>query len=125
MPYITEGDKQRLNDGPEFARTAGELTYLVTYHILSLPAYDECLDTFVQQEIDAYIEYHHNHDGVNYAVLASVIGSLECARREYQRRRPDDHMVANYVLKRAMDSFYKNVIAPYEDIKIEQNGDVF
>jgi len=125
MPYITEADKQRLTEEPEFARTAGELTYLVTYHILGLPVYDPYLDTAVDQEVEAYVEYHKNNGGVNYAVLSSVIGALECARREFKRRRPDDHMLAYYVLTRAEDRFYDNVIAPYEDTKIEQNGDVF
>ena len=41
--------------------------------------------------------------GDNYNAHNDVIGAMECAKQEYYRR----------------------VVAPYEDIKIEQNGDVF
>lgn len=42
-------------------------------------------------------------DPPNYTVYNSVIGAMEAAKEEYYRR----------------------VVAPYEDIKIKENGDVF
>lgn len=42
-------------------------------------------------------------DTKNYAKLNEVIGVLECAKLE----------------------FYRRIVAPYEDKKIEQNGDVY
>lgn len=47
-------------------------------------------------------EYVHNH-GLSYATLNEIVGVLECAKQEFLRR----------------------VVAPYEDTKIEKNGDVY
>jgi hypothetical protein len=38
----------------------------------------------------------------NYAVLNSIIGVLECAKQE----------------------FYRRIVSPYEDKKIQENGDI-
>jgi cystathionine beta-lyase family protein involved in aluminum resistance len=49
--------------------------------------------------VDEYIQLH----GKRYDTLNEVIGVLECAKLE----------------------LYRRVVAPYEDTKIEQNGDVY
>lgn len=41
-------------------------------------------------------------NGTNYANLNEMIGALECCKQEY----------------------YRVIVAPYENIKIEENGDV-
>ena len=41
--------------------------------------------------------------GGNYAAFNEAVGAIECAKQE----------------------FYRRVIAPYEDVKIKENGDVF
>ena len=41
--------------------------------------------------------------GVSYATFNSIIGALECAKLE----------------------FYRRAIAPYEEMKIKENGDVY
>lgn len=46
-----------------------------------------------------YITQH----GKNYSVINEVIGALECAKTE----------------------LYRRVAAPYEDLKIQENGDVY
>ena len=43
------------------------------------------------------------HAGKNYSAINEVIGVLECAKME----------------------FYRRIAAPYEDKKIEENGDVY
>ncbi len=43
-----------------------------------------------------------SHKGGGYAALNATIGALECCKLEMYRRR----------------------VAPYEDIKVEENGDV-
>ncbi len=48
---------------------------------------------------DSYL----TQNGLNYSRINEVIGALECAKLE----------------------LYRRVAAPYEDIKIEQNGDVY
>lgn len=49
--------------------------------------------------INAYVEKH----GVNYAALNEVVGALEAAKLE----------------------FYRRIVVPYEDAKIEENGDMY
>ena len=46
---------------------------------------------------------HHEDRGLRYEHINTIIGALECAKLEYYRR----------------------IAAPYEDIKIEENGDVY
>lgn len=53
--------------------------------------------------ISTLVNWYINEKGKNYSTLNEVIGVLECAKLE----------------------LYRRVIAPYEDIKIEDNGDVY
>jgi hypothetical protein len=46
---------------------------------------------------------HLLHDKLNYARVNEIIGALECAKLE----------------------LYRRVAAPYEDTKVDQNGDVY
>jgi hypothetical protein len=56
------------------------------------------LNYLITNLIHAHIEFH----GTSYLVFNEVMGVLECAKMELYRRH----------------------VAPYEDTKIEQNGDV-
>ena len=53
--------------------------------------------------ISTLINWYINENGKNYATLNEVIGVLECAKLE----------------------LYRRVAAPYEDSKIQMNGDVY
>ena len=88
MPYILKADREKLRAatdavtsvvGPE--TTAGDLNYMIS---LMAKAY-----------IDA--------KGLRYEHLNAVVGALDSAKAEFQRR----------------------VVAPYEDQKISENGDVY
>lgn len=50
----------------------------------------------------AIVEYMDTH-GTSYLTLNAIIGALECAKLE----------------------LYRRIVAPYEEQKIEQNGDVY
>ena len=78
MPYIKAKDKPRASYSPE---TAGELNYQFT----------NLMQDYVRR------------NGLTYQTLNDVVGALEGAKAEFQRR----------------------VVAPYEDIKIATNGDVY
>lgn len=54
-------------------------------------------------QISILIDQYLHRKGKNYENLNAVIGVLSCAKMEYYRR----------------------IAAPYEDEKIQQNGDVF
>ena len=80
MPYITADAKRELEAG-RLANNPGELTYRFT------------------QTIIAYIEER----GLSYAALAEVLGALEGAKLDLERR----------------------IITPYEEKKQRENGEVW
>jgi hypothetical protein len=53
--------------------------------------------------ISTLVNWYISEKGKNYSTLNEVVGVLECAKLE----------------------LYRRIIAPYEDVKIEQNGDVY
>lgn len=57
------------------------------------------INYYISSLINNYIE----NKGKSYAVLNEVIGALECAKLE----------------------LYRRIAAPYEDTKIQTNGDVY
>lgn len=57
------------------------------------------LNYFISTLINSYI----NDKGKSYSTINEVIGVLECAKLE----------------------LYRRIAAPYEDIKIQENGDVY
>lgn len=80
MPYIKRQDRERLGEDAH-PQTAGELNYAFTVFIN---------------------EYLRDH-GLSYQSCNDIIGALEGAKSEFQRR----------------------VLNPYEDMKLRENGDVF
>lgn len=79
MPYISQAQRKHLNSGGS-PDNAGALNYLVT-----------CL-------IHRYLD----DNGASYRQMNDIIGALESAKREFQRR----------------------VMDPYEETKLVLNGDV-
>lgn len=84
MPYIEQKDRE-IFEGPiqeinNVVKNSGELNYIIT------------------RIIHGYVNFH----SLKYEYLNDVIGALESAKAEFQRR----------------------VMNPYEDLKIKQNGDV-
>ena len=88
MPYITKKDRIKfetslskiLQSYIQEPFTTGELNYLIT------------------KIIHMYIE----EKGLKYEYINDVIGVLECAKTEFERR----------------------VVGPYEEKKIKENGDI-
>jgi hypothetical protein len=78
MPYIKHKERARASRSPE---TAGELNFQIT------------------RDIQDYVQ----RNGLTYQTLNDVVGALEGAKAEFQRR----------------------VVAPYEDTKIATNGEVY
>lgn len=53
--------------------------------------------------ITKLVDHYINSHGKNYANINAAIGALECAKLE----------------------LYRRIVAPYEDSKIQQNGDAY
>lgn len=79
MPYIEQSRRKDLLHAE--IKTAGELNYMLTMT--------------VKRYLDS--------KGLSYPTINDIVGALESAKAEFQRR----------------------VVAPYEDAKIKDNGDVF
>lgn len=80
MPYVTQDRRDRLMSGFP-GENAGELNFKIT----------------------VLINNYCRHKGLKYQTMNDVVGALDSAKAEFQRR----------------------VVAPYEDLKIQQNGDVY
>jgi hypothetical protein len=127
MPYLTDQRKHDIDTNPKQPLvTAGDLTYKLTMIAL------ECDDSnqFSDMVLDAIARYMPQQPRYeNYAV---VLGCLDSTRREIRRRENSLTVYLKnrinhswYMLTLFSESYYKNVVAPYEDEKIAQNGDVF
>ena len=81
MPYITQEDRNNLPDKANAQQNGGELNYSIS------------------KLITGYIV----KNGLNYQNISDVLGALQGAQAEFQRR----------------------VVNPYEDIKLRENGDLF
>lgn len=122
MPYVDQVTREGLDAGSP-PTNVGELTYLIYAALLrGHPESKGALAGHIQADVDAFIRAN----GKRYATLNGVVGSLECARREYIRRRLRNvsHAPPLMALEDYLTEFYGAVVAPYEDDKIEENGDV-
>lgn len=122
MPYIKPDRREYLAENAGHPGNEGELNFCLTWHLLHSRIED--LPMAVQTEIDEYIK---DRDP-SYAFYNSIMGALDCCRREYIRRRGvstrEDRQRVD-TLHEASDVFYIGYVAPYEDIKIQENGDCY
>ncbi len=129
MPYIKSTDRLRLARGGK-ATSAGELNYLLTKRVtefLGQSEYD--LGTLEGDFKNLIYEYCENV-GFKYQTANDVVGALVCAKMELTRRaksifsKMEIDLIGNS-LDLILQDFYKDVISPYEDMKIKENGDVY
>lgn len=138
MPYINKKLRKKAALEPE---TAGELNYAITIRLIEfLEAVDEVeiakyLEMLEKQVFWLCTSYLDRH-GMSYTHANEVIGVLECARREMERRCTADRIEdpfnhpnwavdqAGFALMYVTDDIYE-ILAEYEDEKIAENGDVY
>lgn len=85
MPYIKEAIKETI-DLP-YVRDDGQLTYVI----------DKMAEELLSQKCD------YDWDNLSYAMVAQVVGDIECAKLEFARR----------------------ILFLLEDRKLVENGDCF
>jgi hypothetical protein len=136
MPYLTDDRKEFLANPRNKLSTAGDLTYCLTEETLRhidtpVGAADGVKETADWSDNMLSIIGRYLRPAPRYADFALVLGCLDSTRRELLRRRHEttrsdvDVLLAAGLLEKLSRSYYANVIAPYEDTKIEQNGDVY
>ena len=67
--------------------------------LITLPSNEGEMNYVITDLLDDYLSAY----GLNYANVNALVGVLECAKLE----------------------LYRRIAAPYEDIKIQENGDVY
>lgn len=139
MPYIAEDRRRVLTAGGQ-AENVGELTYLLTRAVLDY----ELFEHQFRVEIDEYL-YVDREGEPRFKDYAEVLGALAATLLEYERRQLQtsfvkdgdgarDHTPADLDLgqtsillriNRFLYEWYAEVVAPYEDLKRAEHGDVY
>ena len=95
MPYITQKDRDKIIDKCDQFGDGEIYTSIQIDHIDTAGE----LNYAITEMMINYL----NRKGISYTNMNEVIGVLECAKLE----------------------LYRRMTAPYEDTKIEENGDVY
>lgn len=120
MPYIKQERRDEL-ETEAIPHTPGELNYLITLTLL-----DRDLTFFdVQASIVRRCKDYLDAVGtINYQTLNDCVGAVMCAGIEFYRRTKRDKQFVARIASEVISELYNNVAAPYEDKKIEENGDI-
>lgn len=127
MPYLTQARKDQLA-GEALPETPGDLNYLLTLSVIQ--AIKENVPSRARLTASRLACSFLDNHGLDYTNCNAIVGAVECCRRELKRRTPthlttDVHRAVDGQLRSWLDNFYAKTVAPYEDKKIEQNGDVY
>jgi len=117
MPYILQEDRFDLDSKEREPENAGELNYRMTQAFIKEPAQD--VPDILRKLANQYLENH----GLRYQHVNDLIGAMTCALLEYQRRTQKDDL--DVLVKYTILELYQEIAVPYEDKKIEENGDVY
>ncbi len=125
MPYINRVDYARAARIPV---TPGELNYAITLkaiaHIEGLP--NVSLLGF-RGQVMALCHAYITRRGLSYTTGNEVLGVIACTALELIRRCGETEVVMQLsdMLGDVGHHLYDDVLAPYEDKKIIENGDVY
>ena len=120
MPYISKSDdrREKLRNG-EPALSAGELNYQIFYYV-------KHADSFLESDISVIKGFVEQFLGAkpNYQRWNDMTGALIRCSKEIERRIEgiNSHYYPGELIEIMKD--YDEQIAIYEDLKINENGDV-
>ena len=116
MPYI-EQDARVLIDNGLLPINVGELNYAITSGILN--------NNFdVEGWLAAINTYLNRLPKIDYAALNGVMGVFHCIAHEMERRKPELAVKTVNFMAKLSDLFYSRFVAPYEGMKMRENGDL-
>ena len=122
MPYIKAMDYGRATRTPS---TPGELNYAITCKAI---VYLEggSIAAFASQALDLCKSYITRH-GLSYTIGNEVLGVIACSGLEVIRRcgTTEAAFEVTETLADIGGHIYDTILAPYEDGKIKENGDVY
>jgi hypothetical protein len=117
MPYVKQEDRKHLTKECVIAGSAGELNFCITYSIVQ--------GTFDAEKWFDKLKQYAEIKGISYQTYNEIMGVLTCAYRELRRRDFNLFCEHGYDLGALGQQFYDEVLIPYEDKKIKENGDVY
>lgn len=123
MPYIKEFERDEPID------TTGRLTYHVCMSIIQAEKdddikYDNVLRSILDGVLTQYLwDAHQEYRITAYRQINDWMGSLYCSLHELTRRRLINTYSQLQILT-YIQTFYNEVVVPYEDQKIKENGDI-
>ena len=122
MPYITiDRRKAVLHDPRDWPKTSGELNFYITTRALQPLDFP---DEYFQRLITDVIQ-HYWQDTTRYQTANDIVGAIECAVMELQRRGVGEFVASrSAILLRLKREFYFALVGPYEDTAIARNGDL-
>ncbi len=128
MPYV----KREFRMGAATMPTdSGELNFAITMLAVRCIEGEFTASQFivdVMKLVENYLELRRYR---NYTTFNEVVGVLACVPLELERRLrdSDEHWAVVVRIKAELDAyrelFYVLTVGPYEDGKLESNGDVF
>lgn len=121
MPYIKQLARTEFAlDYGRWAKNPGELNYNFTM-ALGMYGPSDSAEIIIKEFIKRYLILK----GESYQTFNDIIGALTCCFKEIKRRieLKNRFEIVDFLAK-IVDDFYNNVVAPYEDQKIVENGDL-
>lgn len=123
MPYIRKEERADAESSPI---APGELNYSITSLAIDVLTGDLSIESLTRLAYQRGVTYFEMQPP-SYTNGNAVVGAYYCAAHELIRRLADSEdveMVAD-CLTNAASLFYTSHLAPYENKKIAENGDVF
>ena len=125
MPYIVRERRPGLDASITRPENPGDLNYLFTKILRSHTSED------ASAAIRTHIANYIADKGLKYQYINDVLGALVGTQmedfRQSIRKKINYKMTFNEridAVDRELEYFYFNLVGPYEDLKIEENGDV-
>lgn len=109
MPYLTESD---------FNAPSGELNRAFTKVLLNR-------SINLRESLLSIIKKYEHDQKPRYATFNDIIGALECSKMEYIRRTGSVNTFIEDVMQSIKFDYYRETVAPYEDKKINEHGDIY
>lgn len=126
MPYIEKSRRpnmlrylSNMQHAPTVDRPAncGELNFV----ICELVRHRTHPQLLILRACEDYIRANMRYQRINDAIGAVTCAGLECARRGWQVGPP---RFTGFEQRLIIDRLYATIAAPYEDLKIKENGDI-
>lgn len=115
MPYIEKTARDEIDANPLVCRNAGELNYFFT-------RFCGTRGTFTTGQIHKVLDAYVNRHGLNYQTINDILGAVTGCTYEADRRYNLWNKLST--LNTIVFRWYNEVAGPYEDRKIEENGDI-